>query len=441
MPWYKKLHWQIIIAMIAGLIYGLIASSMGWVKFTTYWIKPWGTIFINLLKFIAIPMILSSLIVGVASLSDLSKLSRIGGKTIGIYLVTTVIAITLGLLLVNILKPGKTFPKAMSEKLQKLYINKVETSKQTAIKEKQAGPLQPLINIVPQNAVKAASENKKMLQVVFIALMIGIGMVNAGKKKSDALKKFFVSLNDVIMCIIDIIMKIAPLGVFAQISATITDLAGKNPADALLILKALGYYMIVVLLGLFIHTVGTYGGMLQLFTSMGMKKFFNAIRPAQLIGFSTSSSAATLPVTMECCEKDLDVPEEICSFTLPVGATINMDGTSLYQAVTAVFIAQILGRDLSIAQQIVIVLTCTLSSIGTAGVPGAGVVMLVIVLQAINIPVEGIALVLGVERLIDMFRTVTNITGDAVVTTIIAESESKSKNNSTNSQTVKKDNE
>ena len=425
MPWYKKLHWQIIIAMALGLIYGLTASKMGWIDFTANWIKPWGTIFINLLKFIAIPMILSSLIVGVASLSDLTKLSRIGGRTIVIYIITTVIAITIGLILVNVLKPGKAFPAEMSEKLQKLYLTKVTDSEQTLQETRKTGPLQPVVRIVPQNAFDAVADNTKMLQVVFIALVVGMGMVKAGKEKAEALKKFFESMNDTIMCVVDMIMTVAPIGVFAQISATITDLAGKDPLQAMQILKALGFYIIVVLLGLFIHTVGVYGSILSFFTNIGMGRFFNAIRPVQLIGFSTSSSAATLPVNMECCEKDLGIKEEICSFTLPVGATINMDGTSLYQAITAVFIAQILGRDLTLVQQLTIVLTCTLSSIGTAGVPGAGVVMLVIVLQAINVPVEGIALVLGVERILDMFRTVTNVTGDAVVTAVVAQSEGK----------------
>lgn len=425
MPWYKKLHWQIIIAMVLGLIYGLTASKMGWIDFTASWIKPWGTIFINLLKFIAIPMILSSLIVGVASLSDLTRLSRIGGRTIALYLITTVIAITIGLILVNTLRPGKAFPEAMRDKLQQLYLNKVTDSEQTLQAEKKGGPLQPLVKIVPQNAIDAASDNTQMLQVVFIALIVGIGMVRAGKEKAEALKKFFESMNEVIMCVVDMIMIVAPFGVFAQISATITDLAGKDPMQALQILKALGFYMIVVIVGLFIHTVGVYGSILTFFTKIGMGKFFSAIRPVQLIGFSTSSSAATLPVNMECCEKELGIKEEICSFTLPVGATINMDGTSLYQAVTAVFIAQILGQDLTLFQQLTIVLTCTLSSIGTAGVPGAGVVMLVIVLQAINVPVEGIALVLGVERILDMFRTVVNVTGDAAVTAVVAQSEGK----------------
>lgn len=423
MPWFKKLHWQIIIAMLLGLIFGLTATKMGWSKFTTNWIKPWGTIFINLLKFIAIPMILSSLIVGVASLSDLTRLSRIGGRTITLYIITTVIAIIIGLILVNTLKPGKAFPVEMRDKLQQLYQNKVSDSEQTLEEAKKAGPLSSLVNIVPQNAFEAAADNTKMLQVVFIALIVGMGMVKAGREKAETLKKFFESMNDVIMCVVDMIMIVAPIGVFAQISSTITDLAGSDPMHALQILRALGFYIIVVLIGLFIHTVGVYGSILRLFTNIGFGRFFNAIRPVQLIGFSTSSSAATLPVNMECCEKELGIKEEICSFTLPVGATINMDGTSLYQAVTAVFIAQILGRDLTLVQQLTIVLTCTLSSIGTAGVPGAGVVMLVIVLQSIHVPVEGIALVLGVERILDMFRTVVNVTGDAAVSAVVAQSE------------------
>jgi len=425
MPWYKKLHWQIIMGMALGLIYGLVATYMGWAKFTADWIKPWGTIFINLLKLIAMPMIIASLICGVASLSDLTKLSRIGGKTILLYFTTTVIAVIIGLLLVNTLKPGAHFPKSIKEELKRKYQAKVEKSEDIAVKEKKRGPLDTIVRIIPQNVIDSASNNRNMLQMVFVALLIGIALVKAKSEKTKILRQFFEAMNDVVMIIVDLIMKIAPIGVFAQIAGVITGLAGKNPLEALHILKALGFYLLVVLGGLLIHVIGIYGLMIKIFTKYGIGEFFRGISDAQLIAFSTSSSAATLPVTKECCERELGIPEEITSFTLPVGATVNMDGTSLFQAVSVVFIAQILGMDLSLTQQIIIVLTCTLASIGAAGVPGAGVVMLVIVLQSINVPVDGIALIMGVERIIDMFRTVTNVTGDAAVTAVVANSEKK----------------
>lgn len=425
MPWYRQLHWQIIMGMILGLLYGLLSSHFGWIDFTESWVKPWGTIFINLLKMIAMPMILASLVTGVASLSDLTKLSRIGFKTIALYLVTTIIAITLGLILVNVLKPGRSLSPELHKQLKETYASKVKESEEDAVEAKKRAPLDLIVSMVPQNIIDAASNNKNMLQMVFIALLIGIGLVKSDREKTEIVRKFFDAANELILRIVELIMIVAPIGVFAQIAAVISELAGKDPSRALRILHALGFYLVVVLIGFVMHMGLVYGGLVKFFTKISVGDFFRAIRKAQLIGFSTSSSAATLPVTMECCEKELDLPEEITSFTLPVGATINMDGTSLYQAVSAVFIAQIMGIDLTLFQQITIVLTCTLASVGAAGVPGAGVVMLVIVLQAINVPVEGIALILGVERIADMFRTVVNITGDAAVTTVVAGSEEK----------------
>lgn len=423
MPWYRKLHWQIIIAMVLGLIYGLLASRLGWVKFTTYWIKPWGTIFINLLKLIAMPMILASLVTGIASLSDLTKLSRIGGKTIGLYIITTIIAVIIGLLVANAFKLTGAFSGELRNQLKGLYADKIKEKQDIAAKEKGKGPLQPIVNIIPQNAVNAASNNRNMLQMVFLAILIGIGLVKSNKEKTGIISKIFESANELILRIVELIMIIAPFGVFAQLASVITDLAGKDPANAMRILKALGLYMFMVILALFLHTMFVYAGMLKLFTKIGIKEFFKAIEPAMLIAFSTSSSAATLPITMECCEKELGLPEEVTSFTLPVGATVNMDGTSIYQAISVVFIASIMGINLTFMDQITVILTCTLASIGAAGVPGAGVVMLVIVMQSINIPIEGIALVLGVERIIDMFRSVTNITGDSAVTCVVSQSE------------------
>jgi len=286
-------------------------------------------------------------------------------------------------------------------------------------------PLDFFVDIVPENFFEAASDNSNMLQVVFIAILIGIGIVNIPIQKGQVLINVFESLNDVIIKIVDLIMKTAPYGVFALMAVVIVDLAGDDLSQALTLLSALGWYTLAVVIGLFLHVMIVYSSLFKIFSQMKLKDFFKAIQPAVLLGFSTSSSAATLPVTMERVEKNLGVDEEVSSFVLPVGATINMDGTSLYQAVAAVFIAQALGMDLSIAQQLTIVLTATLASIGAAGVPGAGIIMLVIVLQTIQVPIEGIALILGVDRILDMVRTAVNVTGDAAVAVAVAHTEGK----------------
>lgn len=421
--WYKQLHWQIIIGLILGLIWGLVASMIGMADFTTNYIKPVGTIFINLLKLIAVPLVLASLIVGVTSLNDVAKLSRMGGKTIAFYITTTIFAITIGLTVVNVIQPGKTLPKETQQQLQANYSQNIEGSKQSVKEFKERKPLDFFVDIVPQNMFDATSDNSNMLQVVFLAILFGIGIIQIPGEKGQVLIDFFDSLNEMIIKIVDFIMMIAPYGVFALIAGVIVDLAGNDLTKALDLLGALGWYCVAVLVGLILHVTIVYSGLFKLFSKMKLRDFFKAIRPAMLLGFSTSSSSATLPVTMERVEKNVGVDEEVASFVLPIGATVNMDGTSLYQAVAAVFIAQALGLHLSIAQQLTIVLTATLASIGAAGVPGAGIIMLVIVLQAINVPVEGIGLILGVDRILDMCRTAVNITGDAAVSVAVAYTE------------------
>ena len=417
------LHWQIIIGLLLGLTYGVIATNAGWGDVTSYWIAPFGTIFINLLKLIAMPLVLSSLITGVASLSDVKKLSRIGGKTIAIYIGTTAIAVTLGLASVNILRPGDKIPDAMKEKLQMTYEKDASKKAGTVQEVKGRGPLQPIVDIIPSNFFFSASSNRNMLQVVFMAIFIGIGLIQIPRDKGKPLRDFFESLNDVVIKLVDIIMLIAPYGVFALIAQTINKVAGNNPSEIMELLGALGYYMVAVIIGLFAHALITYTGLMRLMTKMPLETFYRGIAPAQLLAFSTSSSGATLPVTMERCEEELGVSEEVSSFVLPLGATINMDGTALYQAVAAVFIAQTLNMSLDIGAQLTIVLTTVLASIGTAAVPGAGIVMLVIILEAVGVPSAGIALILGVDRILDMLRTTINVTGDATVAVIIAHSE------------------
>ena len=418
-----QLHWQIIIGLLLGLIFGVLSALMGWGQFTTDWIAPFGTIFIRLLKFIAVPLVLTSLITGVASLSDLKKLSRIGGKTISIYIITTAISVTIGLVIVNILQPGNKVPYDMQSKLQETYQADASYRADSAQEVKERGPLQLFIDMVPSNFFEAASNNRNMLQIVFIALLIGIGLIQIPKKKSKPVLNLFEGLNDVIIKLVDIIMLIAPLGVFALIAQTINKVAGNDPHQVVELLSALGFYMIAVIIGLIVHMALTYTTLLKVYVKMPLKTFFTGIGPAQLLAFSTSSSGATLPVTMERCEDELGVSEEVSSFVLPIGATINMDGTALYQAGAAVFISQAIGLELNLLDQLTIVVTAVLASIGTAAVPGAGIIMLVIILEAIGVPSTGIALILGVDRILDMLRTVVNVTGDATIAVTIAASE------------------
>ena len=419
------LHWQIIIGLILGLVYGIISTKLGWGIFTFNWIAPFGVIFINLLKLIAVPLVLSSLISGVASLSDMNKLSRIGGKTIAIYIFTTAVAVSIGLISVNTLRPGDKIPSDMKIKLQSQYNNEVNKKSNNINEIKERGPLQPLVDMIPSNFFLSASNNRNMLQVVFIAIFIGIGIVKTPKNEGQPIKDFFQSLSEIVVKLVDFIMVMAPIGVFSLIAQTINKIAGNNPNQILELLGALAYYMFAVIIGLIAHALLTYNGLIKLLTNMSIKKFYKGIAPAQLLAFSTSSSGATLPVTMERCEEELGVSDEVSSFVLPLGATINMDGTALYQAVAAVFIAQTMGLSLGLEKQLIIILTTVLASIGTAAVPGAGIIMLVIILESINVPSQGIALILGVDRILDMIRTSINVTGDASVAVIISGLENK----------------
>jgi Na+/H+-dicarboxylate symporter len=419
------LHWQIILGLVLGVLFGIVASINHWGQFTQDWIAPFGTIFVNLLKLIAVPLVMASLVTGVASLADLTKLSRIGGRTITIYLMTTVVAIFIGLVLVNSLQPGLSIPDDVTTNLQATYEEEIQQRTGDVQVVKERGPLQPLVDIVPQNIISASGNNRNMLQVVFFALLVGVGLILVRNERTDVVLQFFQGLNDVIIKLVDVIMLIAPIGVFALIADTITSIAGDNLLSVLQLLRSLGFYALVVCLGLMMHVAIVYGGLIHFISPLSLKQFFKGIAPAQLLAFSTSSSAATLPVTMECVEENLGVKKEVASFVLPLGATINLDGTAMYQSIAAVFIAQALGMDLNFTAQLTIVLTALLASIGAAPVPGSGLIMLVIILEAIGVPSGGIALILGVDRILDMLRTTANVTGDATVSVLINASETK----------------
>ncbi len=415
------LHWKILIGMFAGVVLGVLLSFTDWgPQLIKDWIKPFGTIFINLLKLIAMPLILASLIKGVSDLKDISKLSAMGGRTIGIYLFTTILAVILGLVLVNTIQPGKSIQEETRQELMMAYEDNASEKRAAAAQQREAGPLQPLVDIVPDNIFKATTNNRNMLQVIFFAVFFGIGLILIPSEKAAPVKAFFDAFNEVILKLIDLIMLAAPYGVFALLAALVVE------SPSLDLFQALGMYAITLLIGLFLMIV-VYTILVRLVTGKTPSFFLNGIAPAQLLAFSTSSSAATLPVTMERVEEHLGVDEEVASFVLPIGATINMDGTSVYQAVAAVFIAQAFGLDLTLGTQLGIILTATLASIGAAAVPGAGMVMLVIVLGQAGIPEAGLALIFAIDRPLDMCRTITNVTGDAAVSMMVAKSVGKLK--------------
>mgnify|MGYP001096133823 CR=1 FL=1 len=409
---------KIIIGMVLGVVWGLVAVFTDLKEFTLDWIKPFGTIFLNLLKLIAVPLIFVSLVKGISSLTDISRLSRMGLKTIGLYLISTLIATTLGLGLVNLLEPGNTFPEEKQTELQERYEVDIEEKELSAEQVKEQSPLQFLVDMVPPNIVEAASNNRNMLQIIFFAILFAIAMVMIPTEKIQTVKDFFDGFNEVILKIIDFIMAFAPYGVFALMAALIVEFSG----DADLFL-ALANYAGVVVLGLFLIILLVYPFFIRIMAGVKYRDFFRAIFPAQMFAFTTSSSAATLPVTMRQTQNELGVSKTVSNFVLPIGVTINMDGTSCYQAIAAVFIAQVFGLDLTLAQQVTIVLTATLSSIGTPGVPGGSIIMLVIVLSSVGLPAAGLALILGIDRPLDMLRTVVNITGDSTISTIVSKSE------------------
>lgn len=457
------LHWKILIGMTLGIIWALLSSSLGWSSFTIDWIDPFGTIFINLLKLIAVPLVLFSIISGVANIGDPKSLGRMGGKTLFLYLVTTIFAISLGLLLVNTIKPGKLIDKqtridnrinyeiwAASEgyeikdginylhdpaflkraqkitELTKSELKEVSVSDkiEKAAKQNEASPLQPLVDIVPDNFFYSLSNNGLMLQVIFFAMFFGVCLLFIPNEKSQPVLNLVDGINEVFLKMVDVVMQAAPFFVFALLAGQVSRMAGDDIGKVFEIFKGLGWYMLTVIIGLLIMIFITYPAILKIFVKkIPYVGFFKAMSPAQTLAFSTSSSAATLPVTMECVEQNLGVDKKVSSFVLPIGATVNMDGTSLYQAVAVIFLAQLHMIDLTIGQQLTIVLTTTLASIGSAAVPSAGLVMLIIVLNSVGLNPAWIAIIFPVDRILDMLRTVVNVTGDATVCAIVANGE------------------
>lgn len=457
------LHWKIIIGMVLGIVWALLSSTMGWSAFTINWIDPFGTIFINLLKLIAVPLVLFSIISGVANIGDPKSLGRMGGKTLLIYLMTTVLAIGLGLVLVNTVKPGELIDEqsridnrisyeiwasdqgyeikdginylkdpAFLERAQEISeltrseLKEVSVSErlETAEKRKQTTPLQPLIDIVPDNFFYSLSNNGLMLQIIFFAIFFGVCLLFIPSELGKPVLSFVDGTLEVFLKMVDLVMQAAPFFVFALLAGVVSKMAGDDIGKVIEIFKGLSWYSLTVLAGLLMMIFIIYPLVLKIFVKkIPYKGFFKGMSPAQTLAFSTSSSAATLPVTMECVENNLGVDKKISSFVLPIGATVNMDGTSMYQAIAVVFLAQMHMIDLTIGQQLIVVVTATLASIGSAAVPSAGLVMLIIVLDSVGLNPAWIAIIFPVDRILDMFRTVVNVTGDATVSTIIADGE------------------
>lgn len=415
------LHWKIVIGMVLGILFGIVVSNFSWGKqFVSDWIAPFGTIFIRLLKLIAIPLIFTSLVKGISDLKEISRFRNIGIRTIILYISTTVIAIVIGLLLVNTLKPGIGISQETIDVLTATYAGDASIASNIEEAEQQdSGPLTFLIDLVPENIFIAFGNNSLMLQVIFFSIIFGISMLLIDPESAQPVAKLITGLNEIVLKMVNLIMQIAPFAVFALLAQIVVS------SDNAEILQRLLFYGATVVLGL-ILMLCFYLFVVYFYTGKSPRWFIKGIAPAQLLAFSTSSSAATLPVTMERVTDHLGVDNEVSSFVLPVGATINMDGTSLYQAVAAVFIAQALHFPLDFPDQLTIILTALLASIGAAAVPGAGMIMLVIVLESIGFPADklaiGLALIFAIDRPLDMCRTVINITGDAMVSVVVAKS-------------------
>ncbi|RPG80836.1 MAG: dicarboxylate/amino acid:cation symporter [Crocinitomicaceae bacterium TMED114] len=454
------LHWQVLIGLAIGVLYAWLSITFGWNDFTIDYIKPFGDIFINVLKLIAVPLVLFSIISGVSSLGDPAKLGRLGIKTVVTYLLTTMTAVMVGLLLVNLFEPGarvsddllesnriryelwrdannievlddislRTEPR-LADKVKALTAEQVEMNDwvmdklNKAERTKSSGPLQPLVDVVPTNIFQALAD-MSMLQIIFFAVFFGVVLVGLPKETSAPLTRAIEALNEVFVQMVWIVMKAMPIFVFALMAGQIVNAAGSDPEMFRQLLEYLLQYSLVVVLGLAFMVFVFYPSLVAVWVrKLGYKRFMKGMRDAQITAFSTSSSVATLPVTMDCVRNRIGVSERTTSFVLPIGATVNMDGTSLYQAVAVVSLAQFHMVDLSLAQQAVIVLTATLASIGAAAVPSAGLVLMIIVLESVGLNPAWIALIFPVDRILDMCRTVVNVTGDGAVSTLIAHSE------------------
>ena len=453
------LYWKITIGLVLGVVWVILSAGFGWAKFTDDWIDPFGTIFLRLLKLIAVPLVLFSIIKGISGITESGKLGRLGAKTIVAYLLTTVFAIGIGLTLVNIVKPGSYIEESQRIENRISYEkwvyatdgveildgkqywdpatvsqeelsaatevpDEIKAKKQTADASKDQGPLHFLVHMVPDNIFLSLNDNSLMLQVIFFAIFFGVTLLMIPGEKAAPVISFVDGTNEVFLKMVDLVMQASPLFVFALMAGTLSEMAGNDLNKLIELFLGLLWYTLLVIFGLLLMIFVIYPLFVTLFVKeISYKQFFKAMSSAQLLAFSSSSSAATLPITMDCVNKNLGVSKNVTSFVLPIGATVNMDGTSLYQAIAVIFLAQLHWVDLNVVQQLTIILTATLASIGSAAVPSAGLVMLIIVLESVGLNPGWIAIILPIDRILDMIRTVVNVTGDATVSSVIAKSE------------------
>jgi Na+/H+-dicarboxylate symporter len=397
---YNKIFIGLVLGIIAGLVFGEQIQIF----------QPIGKAFIKLIKMIVIPLVFASLLVGTASINNIKKLGIIGLRTFVFYILSTALAITIGLIIANTIEPGTRIPAEVQAELRSEY--EQEAGKKVNQAKDRPSTVELLLDIIPENPAQSMADGK-MLQIIFFALVTGIAVTYLQEEKKQLILTFFDSITDITIRIVELIMKLAPYGVFALVASVI----GNYGTTIILTLIS---YFITTMLALLIHVIVFNSAIIKLFTDMKVTDFWRGIYPALLVAFSTSSSSATIPVSIECAEKNLKSRPEVASFVLPLGATINMDGTAIFQGVSAIFIANVYGIDLTLFDQLTIIFTATLASIGTAGAPQVGIIMLTLVLQSIGIPLEGIALILGVERFLDMARTTVNVSSDLSCTTLVS---------------------
>ena len=413
-----QLYTKILIALIAGVVVGIVANAAGIepLQDLLVAIGPFGTAWIRLITMIVIPLVVASLLVGTASLGDLRKVGRIGGKTLLYYMATTAVAVSIGLLVSNVVRPGSGVDPATRDALAGQFSG--EAAERMTLAAEKPSVVETLLAMIPTNPVQAAAD-MDLLPLIIFTIIFGAAVSTLDARLRDPVLRFFEGVNEASMVVIDWVMLLAPYAVFALIAAIVAQFG-------LDLLRSLLVYSLVVVAGLLLHALLTYGLILRFLARLNPAAFFKRIREVPLIAFSTSSSNATLPLTMETAEEEVGVPKEVSSFVLPLGATINMDGTALYQAVAVMFIAQIYGFGMGVGEQLTVVLTATLASVGAAGVPSAGIITLIIVLQSVGLGDQvqaGIALILGVDRILDMIRTSVNVTGDLTASAVIARSE------------------
>jgi len=415
MSWHRQTHWQVLAALVAGLVYGLVAGLAGWDAFTAAWIAPFGRLFLNFLKLVAVPLVFSTLVLGVASLADVRKLSRLGIRTVAAFLALSLLASLIALSVTLLIRPGADLPADMRADLVAAYGASTAATAESAAGLRGTSPLQALVDLVPDNLVAAASNNANLLQLVLVALLLGVALLQVPAEKAAPVLRLLDGVAAVVIQFVKLGMKMAPIGVFALIADALVSVAPDDPGQLGLLLGALGGYFLTLTLALVVQTFVVFPLLLRAVARANIIDFFRGLAPAMLVAFSTSSSAAALPVTMEQCRDELHFSDEVTSFVLPLGATLHMNGTAMFLSVAAVFLAQAFGHPLSASDLLSIVAISVIGSVGAVAVPSIGVVFLVVILETIAVPVAGVALVLGVDRLLDMMRTTTNVTGDAVV--------------------------